>query len=210
MTKTATMGRSFRSENRIKLFCSAHSFAGRQECWDPFYFNHVWRIPPLFLQAFTKRFKEKASYDKIDANDDVKDWLDNMTFDKKGWDAGFRTPTPLSAFHATYQYCSCAKSANHREGVYVQRLWVIWGQCCPRVAAALSLPNGRFTQLSPYFTRKPGTDRVKLECPHLIISGMLLIFPSSYLDFFCLCWTLREGSSSPCISSIIKGVLDLV
>ena len=39
----------------------------------------------LIFQAFTKRFKEKASYEKIDANDDVKDWLDNMTFDKKGY-----------------------------------------------------------------------------------------------------------------------------
>ena len=39
----------------------------------------------IYFQAFTQRFKEKASYDKIDANDDVKDWLDNMTFDKKGW-----------------------------------------------------------------------------------------------------------------------------
>ena len=38
----------------------------------------------IYFQAFTQRFKEKASYDKIDANDDVKDWLDNMTFDKKG------------------------------------------------------------------------------------------------------------------------------
>ena len=34
-------------------------------------------------------------------------------------------------------------------------LWVIWGHCCPRVAAAPSLPNGPITQLSPYFTRKP-------------------------------------------------------
>ena len=36
-------------------------------------------------------------------------------------------------------------------------LWVIWGQCCPRVAAVLSLPNGPITQLSPYFTRNPCT-----------------------------------------------------
>lgn len=35
-------------------------------------------------EAFTKRFKEKASYDEIDAKEDVKDWLDNMTHDKKG------------------------------------------------------------------------------------------------------------------------------
>ena len=41
----------------------------------------------------------------------------------------------------------------------IQRPWVIWGQCCTRVAAALSLPNGRFTQLSPYFTQKPGNWR---------------------------------------------------
>ena len=39
----------------------------------------------------------------------------------------------------------------------IQRLWVIWGECCPRVEAAPSLPNGPITQLSPYFTRKPGT-----------------------------------------------------
>ena len=38
-------------------------------------------------------------------------------------------------------------------------LWVIWGQCCPRVAAALNLPNGPITQLSPYFTRKPGISK---------------------------------------------------
>ena len=38
----------------------------------------------------------------------------------------------------------------------VQRLWVIWGQCCPRVAAVPSLPNGQITQLSPYFSQKPG------------------------------------------------------
>ena len=30
-------------------------------------------------------------------------------------------------------------------------------QCCPRVAAAPSLPNSPITQLSPYFIRKPGT-----------------------------------------------------
>ena len=40
---------------------------------------------------------------------------------------------------------------------WIQRLLVIWGQCCPRVAAAPSLPNGPITQLSPYFTQKPGT-----------------------------------------------------
>ena len=41
-------------------------------------------------------------------------------------------------------------------GLY-RGLWVIWGQCCPRVAAAPNLPNGPITQLSPYFTRKCGT-----------------------------------------------------
>ena len=36
-------------------------------------------------EAFQTRFKEKASYgDDIDNNAEVKDWLDNMTFDKKG------------------------------------------------------------------------------------------------------------------------------
>ena len=38
----------------------------------------------------------------------------------------------------------------------VQSLWVIWGQCCPRVAAAPSLPNSPIMQLSLYFTREPG------------------------------------------------------
>ena len=47
----------------------------------------------------------------------------------------------------------------HALTVCVQRLWVIWGQCCPRVAAAPSLPNGLITQLSPYSTRKPGRKR---------------------------------------------------
>ena len=40
--------------------------------------------------------------------------------------------------------------------IITQCLWVIWGQCCPRVAAAPSLPNGPITQLSPYFAQKPG------------------------------------------------------
>ena len=50
------------------------------------------------------------------------------------------------------------KSWIHGPKYGVQRLWVIWGQCCPRVAAAPSLPNGPITQFkfSPYFTRKPG------------------------------------------------------
>jgi hypothetical protein len=34
--------------------------------------------------AFQKRFKEKASYDNIDANEEVKDWLGNLTYDQKG------------------------------------------------------------------------------------------------------------------------------
>ena len=38
----------------------------------------------------------------------------------------------------------------------VLHLWVIWGQCCLRVAAVPSLPNGPIMQLSPYFTQKPG------------------------------------------------------
>ena len=49
--------------------------------------------------------------------------------------------------------------------IHIPRLWVIWGQCCPRVAAAPSLPNGRFTQLSPYFTRKPGTILSRYDSP---------------------------------------------
>ena len=46
-------------------------------------------------------------------------------------------------------------SLNHTSCV-IQRLWVIWGQCCPRVAAAPNLPNGPITQLGPYLTQKPG------------------------------------------------------
>ena len=34
--------------------------------------------------AFEKRFKEKVSYDKMDASQETKEWLDQMTFDKKG------------------------------------------------------------------------------------------------------------------------------
>ena len=37
----------------------------------------------------------------------------------------------------------------------IQRLWVIWGQCCLRVAADPCLPNGPITQLSPYLTWNP-------------------------------------------------------
>ena len=35
-------------------------------------------------EAFEKRFKEKASYDDIDSKQEVKEWLEQMTFDKKG------------------------------------------------------------------------------------------------------------------------------
>lgn len=34
--------------------------------------------------AFEQRFMEKASYENVDANQDVKNWLQSMTFDKKG------------------------------------------------------------------------------------------------------------------------------
>ncbi len=33
-------------------------------------------------EAFEKRFKAKASYDEV--NREVRDWLEQMTFDKKG------------------------------------------------------------------------------------------------------------------------------
>ena len=36
-------------------------------------------------------------------------------------------------------------------------LWVIWGQCCLRLAAGPGLPNGPITQLSPYLTQNPCT-----------------------------------------------------
>jgi len=35
-------------------------------------------------EAFEKRFKEKAAYDDLDAKPEVKEWLQNMTYDKKG------------------------------------------------------------------------------------------------------------------------------
>ena len=64
---------------------------------------------------------------------------------------------------------------------YVQRLWVIWGHCCPRVAAAPSLPNGPITQLSPYLTRKPGTlyliNEYPLPKPELLIFQLQLLLP---------------------------------
>ena len=37
----------------------------------------------------------------------------------------------------------------------IQRLCVIWGQCCLRVGASPCLPNSPITQLSPYLTRNP-------------------------------------------------------
>ena len=52
---------------------------------------------------------------------------------------------------------SLADRGNHKS---IQRLWVIWGQCNPRVAAAPNLLNGLIMQLSPYFTRKPGISYV--------------------------------------------------
>ena len=46
--------------------------------------------------------------------------------------------------------------------VNVQRLWVIWGQCCLRVAASPCLPNSPITQLSPYLTQNPCTETKRL------------------------------------------------
>ena len=37
----------------------------------------------------------------------------------------------------------------------VQRLWVIWGQCCLRVAGSPCLPNGPIKQLSPHLIQNP-------------------------------------------------------
>ena len=37
----------------------------------------------------------------------------------------------------------------------LQRLWVIWGQCCLRVTAGPCLPNSPISQLSPYLTWNP-------------------------------------------------------
>ena len=37
----------------------------------------------------------------------------------------------------------------------LQRLQVIWGQCCLRVASSPCLPNGPIMQLSTYLTRNP-------------------------------------------------------
>ena len=56
----------------------------------------------------------------------------------------------------------------------IQRLWVIWGQCCPRVVAAPSLPNGPITQLSPYLTRKPGTRCLYLPSYHFNLVGICI------------------------------------
>ena len=66
-------------------------------------------------------------------------------------------------------------------GTYIQRLWVIWGQCCPRVAAAPSLPNSPITQLSPYFTRKPGKDSIPiLAIPSIWSGDLYAIFLASH------------------------------
>ena len=54
-------------------------------------------------------------------------------------------------------------------GVKLQRLRVIWGHCCLRVAAGPCLPNGTITQLSPYFTRNPCT----CASARLIVFGSL-------------------------------------
>ena len=45
----------------------------------------------------------------------------------------------------------------------VQRLWVIWGHCCLRVAACPCLPNGPITQLSPYLTQNHCTSLLRFE-----------------------------------------------
>ena len=37
----------------------------------------------------------------------------------------------------------------------IQHLWVIWVQCCLRLAAGPCLPNGPIMQLSPYLTQNP-------------------------------------------------------
>ena len=50
----------------------------------------------------------------------------------------------------------------------LQRLWVIWGQCCLRVAASPFLPNGPITQLSPYFTRNPCICSASLLLPSFL------------------------------------------
>jgi hypothetical protein len=35
-------------------------------------------------EAFEKRFKQKAAYDDLDGQPEVKKWLQNMTYDRKG------------------------------------------------------------------------------------------------------------------------------
>ena len=61
--------------------------------------------------------------------------------------------------------------SHNLDGGYLPGLWVIRGQCCPRVAAAPSLPNGPITQLSPYFTRKPGKSWGALPCSYFLPRG---------------------------------------
>ena len=53
--------------------------------------------------------------------------------------------------------------ARHPPTSLIPGLRVIWGQCCPGVAAGPCLPNGPITQLRPYLTRKPRTSRKRLH-----------------------------------------------
>ena len=63
----------------------------------------------------------------------------------------------------------------------IQRLWVIWGQCCLRAAAGHGLPNGSITQLSPYLTRNPCT-LSKLYSHYPLIYCTLLQFTHMFVQ----------------------------
>ena len=54
----------------------------------------------------------------------------------------------------------------------LQRLRVIWGQCCQRVAAGPCLSNGSITQLSPYLTQNPCTYRVLTWTVVLVVESL--------------------------------------
>ena len=72
---------------------------------------------------------------------------------------------------STFQLmCNCFRaSTSNRPKEPVQRLWVTWGQCSPRVAASPCLPNGPKTQLGPYLTRNPC--RLGDQCPNAYKGG---------------------------------------
>ena len=117
---------------------------------------------------------------------------------------GFSSPIPLFLFlyHALLRFPQPCP--------LLPGLRVIRGQCCPRVAAAPSLPNGRFTQLSPYFTRKPGRYENSLISSALPLSGsqfLQKLAQFSFLGFMAQKYQMvehRMPTANPCaISNLI-------